>query len=297
MSTPNDKHPSPGILQRLAFTTLGSPGWNFEKTVRLAAKMGFSAIEIRGIGDELRTEKLRCFLPENRDETRALLNTHAVAICGIGTSIMLHDTAAREAHLEEARAALSIADDLGVPYIRVFGNEFPKEQSREITLESVTDSLLRLCDMAAEMGSARVLLEIHGDFNTIESLSGIIARAGDHPAFGILWDIAHSYRAYGNDFMPFYRVIRDHVRHVHIKDCTLSGDAVALCLCGEGGIDIPQMVRQLEADGYTGLYSFEWEKRWHMELEEPEIAYPAYVQYMKAITPPGTVTASSPSLS
>jgi hypothetical protein len=32
---------------------------------------------------------------------------------------------------------------------------------------------------------------------------------------------------------------------------------------------------------YTGSYSFEWEKVWHPELEEPEIAFPDYARVMR----------------
>ena len=37
-----------------------------------------------------------------------------------------------------------------------------------------------------------------------------------------------------------------------------------------------QAVSLLKAGGYDGYYSFEWEKWWHPELAEPEVAFPAY---------------------
>ena len=43
------------------------------------------------------------------------------------------------------------------------------------------------------------------------------------------------------------------------------------------------MIKQLQADGYTGFYSFEWEKRWHPELPEPERALPQYVDFMRTL--------------
>ena len=39
-------------------------------------------------------------------------------------------------------------------------------------------------------------------------------------------------------------------------------------------------MKLLEEDGYPGYYSLEWEKRWHPELEEPEIVFPAYTEWM-----------------
>ena len=34
------------------------------------------------------------------------------------------------------------------------------------------------------------------------------------------------------------------------------------------------MIRQLNYDGYV---SFEWEKYWHPEIEEPEVALPDFI--------------------
>ena len=39
--------------------------------------------------------------------------------------------------------------------------------------------------------------------------------------------------------------------------------------------------RQIEAlakTGYRGYYSFEWEKRWHPDIEEPEVAIRQYAE-------------------
>ena len=37
----------------------------------------------------------------------------------------------------------------------------------------------------------------------------------------------------------------------------------------------------LKAAGYKGYYGFEWEKAWHPEIEEPEVALPQYAEMMK----------------
>jgi len=34
--------------------------------------------------------------------------------------------------------------------------------------------------------------------------------------------------------------------------------------------------------GYKGFYSFEWEKRWHPEIEEPEVAFAQYASVAAA---------------
>jgi hypothetical protein len=37
----------------------------------------------------------------------------------------------------------------------------------------------------------------------------------------------------------------------------------------------------LSNNGYKGYYSFEWEKLWHPEIAEPEIAISHYAKAMK----------------
>ena len=37
----------------------------------------------------------------------------------------------------------------------------------------------------------------------------------------------------------------------------------------------------LKVAGFDGWLSFEWDKKWHPELAEPEVALPPYVEYMQ----------------
>ena len=39
-------------------------------------------------------------------------------------------------------------------------------------------------------------------------------------------------------------------------------------------------VQVLASHGYQGFYCFEWEKKWHPEIEEPEVAFPHYARVM-----------------
>ena len=48
-------------------------------------------------------------------------------------------------------------------------------------------------------------------------------------------------------------------------------------------LPLKAVISRLRQDGYEGFYSFEWEKRWHPELPEPERALPRYVDFMRAL--------------
>jgi hypothetical protein len=49
-----------------------------------------------------------------------------------------------------------------------------------------------------------------------------------------------------------------------------------LVLLGEGDVPVRQMLGLLAAGGYRNWISVEWEKRWHPEIEAPEVALPQY---------------------
>ena len=271
------------VMKKLAFSTLGCPAWSFEKVVENAVKMGFSAIEIRGIEDELDNAKVKCFLPENRAKTQALLKENNLVISDLGTSASFHDPAGHPAAIAECVAALEICNDMGIMGIRVFGNNFIEGVDHEQTIKDVANGIKAVCDEAEKMGSAKVLLEIHGDFNTVENVGKLLKEIGDKPSFGIIWDIIHSYHASRNDFVPFYELIKPYIMHVHTKDCIIENDEIIDLLPGKGDIDMPAMIGAMEKDGYAGYYSLEWEKRWRGELPEPEEVFPVYVEYMRTL--------------
>jgi sugar phosphate isomerase/epimerase len=47
-------------------------------------------------------------------------------------------------------------------------------------------------------------------------------------------------------------------------------------LLGQGEVPVQEMIALLAHDGYQGWVSVEWEKRWHPEIEEPEVALPQH---------------------
>ena len=76
------------------------------------------------------------------------------------------------------------------------------------------------------------------------------------------------------------------VKYTHVKDSRLDPahpDGYQLCLTGAGDLPLPEIIRVLQAGGYDGWLTLEWEKKWHPELEAPEVAFPGYVKYMRGL--------------
>ena len=271
---------------KISFSTLGCPEWSFEQIIKSAREMGYEAVELRGVGNQLRMEELECLRTENRGALKSLLEKNQIRLCGAGTSVQFHDAQKVQEALEEGRLALRLCTELGIPFIRVFGNTFPEGEAREAVMRRVEEGIVSLCDYASSLrprAPVQVLLEVHGDFNSLPVLEPLCWAFKNEPAFGLIWDVYHSWLWHGDHFLPFYGALRPFIRHVHIKDCVMEQGRPRLCLPGEGVLPLKAVIGRLSQDGYEGFYSFEWEKRWHPELPEPERALPRYVDFMRAL--------------
>lgn len=267
---------------RLAFSTLGCPDWTFDEVLERAQQMGFDAIELRGVNGKLLANEIEPFFPENREETLKKIKAHGLTICSFGSSASFHDAATLEERLREAYAAVDLCAQVGIPYVRVFGNNIDEADTVEGEVKRVAQGVQRLCDYA--LGKpVTILLEVHGQFNTAARILKLTELV-DRENLGILWDVAHSDEADEGDFMSFWEPVKHLIRHVHLKDQhRLGGGKIRLCATGEGDIPLKEMVRQMEKDGYEGYYSLEWEKKWHPELRDAEEEFPAYVKFMREI--------------
>lgn len=265
---------------KLSFSTLGCPDWSFAQVLENARAMGFSGIEVRGLEGRMLAQEIVAFQPGVQQDTlRALAAAGQTFVC-FGTSVNLHDPAGAERAQAEGRAAIDVCAAMGIPYIRVFGNDIPDKSDELSTIERVARGLRALCDYA-QGTKVGVLLETHGEFNTIERVLGAAERV-ERANFGIVWDIAHTDKVYADDYEVFYRALKPYIRHTHIKD-QLRDARFTLTAPGEGQIPILPIARMLLEDGYDGWFSLEWEKKWHPELPEAELAFPQYVALMRAV--------------
>ena len=256
---------------KLCFSTLGCADYDLPAVVRLCYQSGIRTVELRGLGGELDFRRMPAFAPDRIEETRKQLASAGVTPLVLGSSCAFHDVEKRDATLAEGVAVLHTAAALGAMGVRVFGNRAVGERPAVPVMEGI-EALLA----ATPETNVSVLLEVHGDFNTVPALAPILEHFKNEPRFGLIWDIAHSHTAYGENWPVFYEAIAPYVRHVHIKDA--HGDR--LTLPGEGDIPIVPIVRQLAKDGYTGACSLEWERKWHPELPPVEQALVAFTTLM-----------------
>ncbi len=265
----------------VGFSTLGCPGWEWNKILDFAQGHDFAAIELRGLQGNMDLPTRPEFQPSRLAQSKREVAAHHLKIACVSSSAHLHDAdpEKRRQQIADAQRFIDLAATLGAPYVRVFGNniEGPKEQ----VVERVASGLQELGVYASDRG-VTVILESHGDFTDSPTLSEILTKA-DSPHVALLWDAHHTF-VEGKEQPEFtVQKLGKWIRHTHLKDSVPTANGRRYVLTGRGDVPVRRQVEALQAFGYTGCYTFEWEKVWHPDLEEPEIAITDFAEFMKKI--------------
>jgi sugar phosphate isomerase/epimerase len=263
----------------LGFSTLGCPGWDWQRILDFARAHRFRAVELRGIGTQMDLPLLPTFQLAQLAQTRRELAAHDLVASCLGSSTNLHEMepAKHEAELAHARRFIDLAQALDAPWVRVFGNKYVAGVPRDQMLAHIAAGLRTLGDYAKERG-VTVLLESHGDFVDSPTLVELMRRA-DGPGVALLWDAHHTFAFGKEEPEATLAAITSYVRHVHLKDSVPAGADRRYVLTGTGDVPVGRQIAALAKSGYRGVYSFEWEKRWHPEIEEPEVAFPQFADF------------------
>jgi len=268
----------------IAFSTLGCPGWEWKKILDFAQANGFAAIELRGIMGNLDLPSVAEFAPGRIAQSKKEVAEHGLKISDLGASSQMHivEAAEREKQLADARRFIDLAQALEVPYVRVFGNEL--KGPREEVIARVAEGLHQLGEYALPKG-VTVLIESHGDFVESPLLGDVLTRANSK-GVALLWDAHHTFVDGHEQPEQTVAALGSWIRHTHLKDSVPDGKGRKYVLTGRGDVPVERQVQALRKYqhnghlGYEGYYCFEWEKMWHPEIQEPEVAFPDYARVM-----------------
>jgi len=269
----------------IGFSTLGCPAWEWLKILDFAQQNGFAAVELRGLQGTMDLPSRPEFGPARLEQSKKEIANHGLRISCVGSSANLHNSGQQhEEQLADARRFIDLASQLGAPYVRVFGNKLVGP--RAPALEHIAAALRELGDYAGPK-NVTVLLESHGDFTDSPTLREILEKAGSSHV-GLLWDAHHTFVNGKEDPAVTIKQLGGYIRHTHLKDSRMQGGEAHYVLTGRGEVPVKRQVELLAETGYAGYFSFEWEKVWHPEIEEPEVAIADYArvvtQYLQAAT-------------
>jgi sugar phosphate isomerase/epimerase len=264
---------------KISFSTLGCPEWTLPQAIDLGVRAGYQGIELRFIEGEDSLWKLPTFSGSGLRQTRRCIEESGLSICCVDTSCRFDSAEAseRDRWIEEGVRMAKVARELGAPGIRVFGDRIQSDFERGTTQKWIVDSLNVLTEKLE--GGVEVWLETHGDFSCVADVQSIL---NDCPDVRLVWDSASAFIECGERPLTNGTALKQSIRHVHIKDLRRIGESWRTVLTGDGEFPLLEVRDVTDAINHTGFLSFEWEKRWHPEIEPPEVAIPHFAKWFES---------------
>ena len=246
--------------------------------IREAGAMGFDGVELANLTENY---------PYDPEELCAAAREAGVELCSWATSAnFAADISAQETAL---RAEIDRAAAMGCKAVRtdIYHEDVPHPYA-----ENVLAALRRLADYAQEKDVV-LITENHGGYLVTPERLERLFQAVDHENFGLLCDFANFADA-NEDPARAVRLLKKHIRHVHVKDChllpgdrlypgegwyvTAGGDYWRCAIAGQGNLPLAQCMKTLAQSGYNGYLIQEFEG-----VEDCRMAIRAGLDYMKRL--------------
>ena len=265
---------------KLSFSTLACPDWKIQPIVAIASSAGYEGIELRFVEGEDSLWKLPVFQGKALVETKGLLADHSLKVSCLDTSCRFHspDSRERASWVAEGERMADLAAELEAPGLRVFGDTIQPGSDRESTRRWIAEGIQKLAETSGPKG-IEIWLESHGDFTSARETAAVLAEVAC-PNIGAIWDPANAF-ARANESPEQGASLETTIRHVHMKDIHLVDGSWKPVLTGDGDFPLKELLGALQKLNYDRFVSFEWEKKWHPEIEDAEIALPHFVGWFR----------------
>ena len=263
---------------RIAFSTLAFPDATLAAAASAGRRWGYSGIELRLIDGELIDPAMSA---TRRARVRRILAAAGLPVVAVDSSIRL----TAEDPGPELHRFLQLASDLAAPLVRVFGGALDPPLARRDRLRHAARVLEEAVPLAARLGVA-IGVETHDAFSAssvVAELLALLSEDGVPPDLvGAVWDSHHPHRV-GETPAEVYANLSPRILLAQVKDARRAPDGEwQLVLLGAGEVPVREMLGLLTAGGYPHWISVEWEKRWHPEIEAPEVALPQHLDLLAA---------------
>jgi sugar phosphate isomerase/epimerase len=250
-------------------STLGCHELDLPSICKLAEKHGIHHLEIRSLADCLDLPSyLDITYPDDPNAIKKILNQHRQSIIALNSGFSLIG-AGKDAR-DELLAFARWAEQLQVPYIRVFGGGDMDEPLSESDIATSVANLLWWKEQREKNAwKTDVALETHGGFSS-GARCVALQKAFGHQ-LDIIWDTHHTWKLGNESANVTWDQIGSMTKHVHIKDSVSVPSArhpYSYCLLGEGEFPADDVFTVLSDNQFNGVVSLEWERKWHPYLPD-----------------------------
>jgi len=189
--------------------------WDIGTIIRNLTEVGMEAVELRTThrhGVELSLTKAE------RAEVKHRFADSPVRLASLGSTCEYHseDAAVVRRNVEETKAWLQLAADVGAGSVKVRPNGLRKDASPDATLEQIGKAL-RECGRAAADQGLKVQLEVHGgETSRLPNIRKILDHARS-PGVWVCWNSNQTDLLDGG-LESNFRLVQDRIGQVHMRD-------------------------------------------------------------------------------
>jgi sugar phosphate isomerase/epimerase len=251
---------------------LAFPDASLASAVSLGRRWGYAGVELRLVDGELIDPRMPA---ADRARVKQTVMAAGLPVVAVDSSIRLTG----EDPGPDLRRFLELASDWESPLVRVFGGALAADRAERQEQLRAAARVLESCVPPARRLGVAIGVETHDDFSASSVVASLLAMA-DPEWVGAVWDSHHPHRA-GESPADVYANLGRRILLAQVKDARRRpGGDWELVLLGEGEVPVKEMLGLLAAGGYRGWISVEWEKRWHPEIAEPEVALPQHLSVL-----------------
>ena len=259
---------------KFSFSTKGWHNYSFDDFCAIAKDLKFDGIELHNINNRLFTDKDGAFHDYTAAKTVRKLFEQKLTLACID---VVGDIATNSKEvLKETEKCIEIAKNLKISFIRL------RAESSE-DFEKANQKVIEFLEKAlkiAEENDVTLLIETAGLYTNTEKLCDVLKLfASDN--LGALWNFSTCYFYGKEEPKNVIKNLGAYVKHVHFYDAVMNDGKLERCLVGEGELPIADMMNALRSVNYDGFISLIWDPAWCPEIDDMEIIYSQFLNYMK----------------
>jgi sugar phosphate isomerase/epimerase len=261
-------------VPRIAFSTLAFPQASLAEAVSLGRDWGYRGVELRLIDGELIDPSMP---GPARAQVKRTVAAAGLPVIAVDSSVQL----TADDPGPELRQFLELASDWEAPLVRVFGGPLAAENPERATQLAAAARVLEAALPPAERLGVCVGVETHDAFSRSSTVASLL-KLVNSPWVGAVWDSHHPHRM-GERPAEVHANLAGRLLLAQVKDARRAperDDGWQLVPLGDGEVPVREMLGLLASSGYQGWISVEWEKRWHPEIEEPQVALPQQLRLL-----------------
>ena len=259
---------------KFSFSTKGWHNYSFDDFCAIAKDLKFDGIELHNINNRLFTDKDGAFHDYTAAKTVRKLFEQKLTLACID---VVGDIATNSKEvLKETEKCIEIAKNLKISFIRLRAETSEDFEKANQNVIEFLEKALKI----AEENDVTLLIETAGLYTNTEKLCDVLKLfASDN--LGALWNFSTCYFYGKEEPKNVIKNLGAYVKHVHFYDAVMKDGKLERCLVGEGELPIADMMNALRSVNYDGFISLIWDPAWCPEIDDMEIIYSQFLNYMK----------------